>query len=82
MIGPFEPLNFIDEVGPQADNIILSAINSGKISPLNFLNIMLLLTGVTPKFGVTTREWVAAEVITDSKCITGYWFEQGKRQVT
>jgi len=46
----------VDEVEPQAENIILSAINRGKISPLYFLDIMFLLTGVTPKFGVITRE--------------------------
>jgi len=39
----------VDEVEPQAENIILSAINRGKISPPYFLDIMLLLTGVTPK---------------------------------
>jgi len=46
----------VDEVEPQAENIILSAINRGKISPPYFLDIMLLLTGVTPNFGVITRE--------------------------
>jgi hypothetical protein len=37
-----------NEVELQAEDMILSAINRGKKISLNFLNIMLLLTGVTP----------------------------------